>query len=692
MEKKRKRGRPSALESACVAKHQRVLSGDPPSGHVPDFDEILADVYQPDPFDPTCNGRYRYPSPIGDRGVRWEVKLERHRRFTQPHLIELDVWPLDSRTQGAWAFWCRLHGVTKRAGESLRVLNNQKWWDPAKIPLYRNLRAFEQDRFSVMPLYTVKVPSTKPPHEGVAPAPVEVPFHDLFDMLRYLIQFPGNLESMRFGAVHQDGFAKQLWHGAIMRESPLYTFPAFTGRNDLEFFLNDDVAYNYAGAPCLGKIVAICAVDKDDAMYLELSKTKTLREVLRDLRTTKQLMCRIRPYRMVDGSAVDVRLDFDTEHVVLNLSDVLARVPVDWPSSDEKESSSSSSGRRYRCTEGLVTTRHACEETPTQEVLPIDECPSLPVRAYALCPSSLKDHPTVPTLRLFIVYYYDDFGTYSKVYHSVGGCYLTLGNLPHWQQAKLRNLIPLLLNPPTADKRAAHAVFISQVKELERGVLLDCGPVIGLVWVVGGVGLGKFDMPEGNEAAGLKNHNADYGCRRCYRKRGSLDTFDGTGADRSFQRDLDARAEAAAPGATDGHRDATLQRSGLHARGSLFDGLAMDPVRQTPHDPFHSEFMGMAKKATTNLCKSITRPAMERINKYLLEDMEIPKHWSQRLPAWKLNGAQSKDPGSLKYNGANLEVYAAGRFGPRGHSDRRVLQARQQPVSWCPSEAQTAPG
>ncbi|GBC01149.1 hypothetical protein RclHR1_40880001, partial [Rhizophagus clarus] len=50
-----------------------------------------------------------------------------------------------------------------------------------------------------------------------------------------------------------------------------------------------------------------------------------------------------------------------------------------------------------------------------------------------LPPSSL------PVYKLFIDLYYDDFGTYRNVYHSLGGIYLQFGNMPSHERKLLKN-------------------------------------------------------------------------------------------------------------------------------------------------------------------------------------------------------------------------------------------------------------
>ena len=41
--------------------------------------------------------------------------------------------------------------------------------------------------------------------------------------------------------------------------------------------------------------------------------------------------------------------------------------------------------------------------------------------------------------KLFLDLYFDDFGTYRNVYHSLGGIYLQIGNMPAYQRKQIKN-------------------------------------------------------------------------------------------------------------------------------------------------------------------------------------------------------------------------------------------------------------
>ncbi|RGB43820.1 hypothetical protein C1646_661202 [Rhizophagus diaphanus] len=62
--------------------------------------------------------------------------------------------------------------------------------------------------------------------------------------------------------------------------------------------------------------------------------------------------------------------------------------------------------------------------------------------------------------------------------------------------------------------------LISDIKELENGFEMDLDDKH--IWIMGGLGDITSDLPEGNEQAGVKNHNANYGCRNCTIHRNEL--------------------------------------------------------------------------------------------------------------------------------------------------------------------------
>ncbi|PKK59386.1 hypothetical protein RhiirC2_794903 [Rhizophagus irregularis] len=89
-------------------------------------------------------------------------------------------------------------------------------------------------------------------------------------------------------------------------------------------------------------------------------------------------------------------------------------------------------------------------------------------------------------LKIFIDIYYDDFGTYRNVYHSLGGVYIQVGNMPFDMRQQLRNHFVLGFVPFSGYFEEFIRPFIRDIKRLEKGVLMN---VQGInCWVVAGLG------------------------------------------------------------------------------------------------------------------------------------------------------------------------------------------------------------
>src|SRR5208282_1906245 len=70
-----------------------------------------------------------------------------------------------------------------------------------------------------------------------------------------------------------------------------------------------------------------------------------------------------------------------------------------------------------------------------------------PCRLRSIMPyeiySALEPPRPMRTLHLFLVIFFDEMGAYRHTYHSLGGCYLSIGNLPFKLRKLLRNVMLL---------------------------------------------------------------------------------------------------------------------------------------------------------------------------------------------------------------------------------------------------------
>ncbi|CAB4441984.1 unnamed protein product [Rhizophagus irregularis] len=133
----------------------------------------------------------------------------------------------------------------------------------------------------------------------------------------------------------------------------------------------------------------------------------------------------------------------------------------------------------------------------------------------------IQDSPReLPIYKFFLDIYIDKFGPFRNAYHAIGGVYLQVGNMPQVLRQKLKNHFLLGFIPFAATCDDVLKPLVSDIKELESGFEMDLGDE--RIWIMGGLGDITSDLPEGNEQAGVKNHNANYGCRNCTIHRNEL--------------------------------------------------------------------------------------------------------------------------------------------------------------------------
>ena len=119
----------------------------------------------------------------------------------------------------------------------------------------------------------------------------------------------------------------------------------------------------------------------------------------------------------------------------------------------------------------------------------------------------------LPVYKLYIDLYYDDFGTFRNVYHSLGGIYVQIGNMPHNERIRLKNHFVLGFIPFGSSFDEFIKPFIMEMKELEVGKIMNIQGIKCLV--IASLGDITADLLQGNDLVGVKRHGANRGCRTC---------------------------------------------------------------------------------------------------------------------------------------------------------------------------------
>jgi hypothetical protein len=157
----------------------------------------------------------------------------------------------------------------------------------------------------------------------------------------------------------------------------------------------------------------------------------------------------------------------------------------------------------------------------------------------------------------------------------------------------------------------------------------------------------------GNDYAGVRRQNAEFGCRMCSIAKTSLDQavtpVDNAVHARTKFADRRVRAEAATA-AVDERKAAAgekiLQKAGIAEDPSPLAMDGFDEFSQLPHDPFHAEYIGMCMLILSWFCRALKATALAELNARLSR-MEVPKGCG-KLVAWVLTKGSKKSAPTLK--------------------------------------------
>ena len=79
---------------------------------------------------------------------------------------------------------------------------------------------------------------------------------------------------------------------------------------------------------------------------------------------------------------------------------------------------------------------------------------------------------SLPVYKLFLDLYYDDFGTYRNVYHSLGGVYIQFGNMPANLRKLIKNHFVLSFVPFGGNFNEFICSFVEDLKAFEKGKVM----------------------------------------------------------------------------------------------------------------------------------------------------------------------------------------------------------------------------
>ncbi len=253
----------------------------------------------------------------------------------------------------------------------------------------------------------------------------------------------------------------------------------------------------------------------------------------------------------------------------------------------------------------------------------VDLCHRHPIEYFR--PQKAPDG--LPVFNFFLDIYIDKFGPFHNAYHAIGGIYLQVGNMSQVMRQKLKNHFLLGFIPFEANCEDVLNPLIEDIKELEKGFSIDVNNK--RIWVTGGLGDITSDLPEGNEQAGIKNHNANYGCRMCTINHDELNdmSFDII-AEARYHHKTSLQFAELSNAQTRNERELLSQQYGIRDKPSIFDNVIRDRHLQCPHDAFHC--MGGLANQMLQATFAILMTKEEESFLTNWRCFEFPSTWSQQ--------------------------------------------------------------
>jgi hypothetical protein len=237
-----------------------------------------------------------------------------------------------------------------------------------------------------------------------------------------------------------------------------------------------------------------------------------------------------------------------------------------------------------------------------------------------------KNPKNLPVKKIFLDLYFDDFGTYRTVYHSLGGVYIQFGNMPFDLRKLLKNHFVIGFVPFGASFNEFIKPFVREIQKLEKGIPMKINNIEYLI--IGGLGVVTADLPQGNDLCGIKRHGANHGCRNCFVPREKLSdkNYDHLQNARYLHQIKKLRQQYNLLKSVQEKKDFAT-RHGISIQPSPFSYLKFNPFQQIPQDAYHAVSGKIARlmEITMDLLSESGKKLFIKNWKYF----EFPSTWSK---------------------------------------------------------------
>ncbi|PKY19767.1 hypothetical protein RhiirB3_384336 [Rhizophagus irregularis] len=236
--------------------------------------------------------------------------------------------------------------------------------------------------------------------------------------------------------------------------------------------------------------------------------------------------------------------------------------------------------------------------------------------------------PSMKVYKLFLDLYFDDFGTYRNVYHSLGGIYLQFGNMPAYMRKQIKNHFVLGFVPFGGTFNEFIKPFVVEMKKLEQGKIMKIQGEDS--WIIASLSVITADLPQGNDLTGVLRHGANKGCRTCTIKKELLTDYNQDIVAKSrYHHITNEEITKISQESVISIKNQLGTKYGLRLLPSILDQLKREKHLQTPQDIYHST-AGKIGRLLKITCELFSQEGKENFIK-IWKDFEKPKKWP-RLP------------------------------------------------------------
>lgn len=411
---------------------------------------------------------------------------------------------------------------------------------------------------------------------------------------------------MYFGPGQEVEESKELWHGDIWKESARFGQASITIAQNVYYSGNFVIYKETRESKRIGRILAI--IQQDNRLKIKIQRILTYDDLPRNLQSNN------RKQRSQEGEVWLLDREVDNAIVNAELQVIVKRVTITVLYNDNATNCNTIKIReilyKYNGHWKLRNVKYSYQHPSEFAALEEPEATNLPV------------------YKLYIDLYYDDFGTFCNVYHSLGGVYIQFGNMPLNERIRLKNHFVLGFVPFGGSFDEFIKPFIIEMKELEAGKIMNVQGIKCLV--IASLGDITADLPQGNDLVGVKRHGANRGCRTCNITKDSLtsDGFDLKLLSR-YHHQTDKQFKEITAASTITERKAIAAEYGLRLQPSILDELKRERHLQSPQDVYHLT----AGKVLRFLKITIEALSLEGKSDFITawKSFEYPKAW-RKLP------------------------------------------------------------